>query len=269
MYQLVDIIIYPIKSLGKVSLQKSLAQIRGFQYDRRMMLTDEGGNFLSQRRYPEMARFKVSLVDEKGFLVKHEGEELFIPLNMHGKKSRKVIIWDDQLLAPEADPYFSKWFSQHLNIKCFLITMDEQTRRHVDKRYAINDETVSFSDGFPYLMIGSASLDDLNDKTDVPIPMDRFRPNMVIKTEIPFVEDHFEVFHIGDATFKRSKPCARCIITTTDQNTGVREKEPLKTLSEYRQIDNKILFGQNIICLKEGMINIGEEMIAKSNDQNF
>lgn len=267
MYKLVDINIYPIKSLGKISLHNSLAQIRGLQHDRRMMLTDERGNFLSQRQYPEMARFKLSLADE-GFLVKYDGDELFIPLSLQSEGSRKVAIWSDRLLAPEADPHFSNWFSEHLNIACCLIFMNEHTKRYVSKKYTMNHETVSFADGFPYLIIGSASLDDLNNRANVSIPMDRFRPNMVIETDIPFVEDHFDVFNIGGAIFKRSKPCARCVITTTDQNTGKREKEPLKTLSEYRKIDNKILFGQNIICLKEGMVNIGDEVITNPNYQN-
>jgi len=267
MYKLVDINIYPIKSLGKISLQSSLAQIRGLKHDRRMMLTDERGNFLSQRKHPEMTRFTLSLVDEC-FLVKHHGDELFIPMNLQSKGSRQVTIWGDQLLAPEAGPHFNKWFSEHLNIECYLIFMDEHTNRSVNKKYTVNHETVSFADGFPYLIIGSASLDDLNNRADVSIPMNRFRPNMVIETDIPFVEDHLDVFNIGGAIFKRSKPCARCVITTTDQNTGKREKEPLKTLSEYRKMDNKILFGQNLICLKEGMVNIGDEVITNSNYQD-
>jgi uncharacterized protein YcbX len=175
MYTLTDIIIYPIKSLGNISLQKSHAQIRGFEYDRRMMLVDDKGNFLSQRQYPEMSRFKLSLV-EKGFLVMHDGEELFIPKKMLPKKTRKVKIWNDQFHAPIADAKFNTWFSEHLNVTCHLAIMDDQTNRSVDKRFAINNETVSFSDGFPYLIIGSASLDDLNSRMKVPLPMNRFRP---------------------------------------------------------------------------------------------
>jgi uncharacterized protein YcbX len=261
MYKLVDIFIYPIKSLGKVPLEQSDAQIRGFQFDRRMMLTDAIGNFLSQRQYPEMAKFKVSLV-ENGFLVNYESDELFIPFDLQTSKLRSIKIWEDQLTAPEADPQFSNWFSDHLNAKYRLIIMNDQTIRSVDKKYSVYDETVSFSDGFPYLLIGSASLDDLNEQLDIPVPMDRFRPNLVIQTDMPFVEDSFDIFKIGNAIFKRSKPCARCIVTTTDQLTGIREKEPLLTLSGYRKVDNKILFGQNVICLKEGSVKVGDEVIS-------
>jgi uncharacterized protein YcbX len=87
---------------------------------------------------------------------------------------------------------------------------------------------------------------------------------MVIKTDLPFAEDRLEVFNLGHATFKRSKPCARCVITTTDQSTGIRGKEPLKTLSEYRAMDNKIMFGQNLICLKGGLVNIGDKLIVNT-----
>jgi uncharacterized protein YcbX len=265
MQKLVDIFIYPIKSLGKVPLKRSEAQIRGFQYDRRMMLADVKGNFMSQRKYPEMARFKISLVDN-GFMVNHNNNEIFIPFDIQPVKSRSIKIWKDQLIAPEADSHFSNWFSERLNTRCRLIIMNDHTVRSVDKKYAINNERVSFADGFPYLIVGSASLDDLNDKLDVHIPMNRFRPNLVIQTDIPFIEDNLDVFKIGSAIFKRSKPCARCIITTTDQITGKREKEPLKTLSRYRNVDSKILFGQNVICLKEGIVNVSDEIISDFND---
>lgn len=259
MFVLKEINIYPIKSLGRVSLRESLAQIRGLQYDRRMMLTDIKGNFLSQRKYPEMAKFSISLSDE-GFLVYHEGEKLIIPFNLKLKRPKPVIIWEDHLEAPEVEGHFSKWFSDHLNVQCHLIMMDTHTERPVKKKYAINDETVSFADGFPYLIIGSASLDDLNKRLNVPIPIDRFRPNLVISTKEPFVEDGLEVFRIGESVFKRTKPCARCIITTTDQVTGKRSKEPLRTLAAYRTVNNKVLFGQNLICLREGFVKIGDEL---------
>jgi uncharacterized protein YcbX len=258
MFLVSDIIIYPIKSLGKVSLRQSQANIKGFQYDRRMMLTDDKGHFLSQRKHPEMARFKVSMADDS-IMVIHDGEEISIPFKMKLKKSRSVTIWDDQFIAPEADKHIGVWFSEHLNIKCHLIFMDDNTLRAVDKKYAIHNETVSFSDGFPFLIIGSASLDDLNNRLAAPVSMDRFRPNLVIKTDKPFIEDSLDIFKIGDAVFKRAKPCARCIITTTDQLTAKRYKEPLKTLSSYRKENNKIYFGQNLICLQEGLVRIGDK----------
>jgi uncharacterized protein YcbX len=263
MYEVIEILIYPIKSLGKVSLKESEAQIRGFQFDRRMMLTDENGNFLSQRKHPEMARFRV-FMDKDAFRIQYAGDELLIPFQMKHHHTKMVTIWNDRLIAPETGGHYSKWFSDRLNILCHLIIMDDDTKRLVDPGYALQGETVSFSDGFPYLIIGNASLNDLNERLDKPVPMDRFRPNLVIDTREAFIEDSLDIFSIGNAVFKRVKPCARCIVTTTDQTTGIRTKEPLHTLSNYRKHNNKVLFGQNLICRKEGKVEIGDKLIPCS-----
>lgn len=267
MYTLKDINIYPVKSMGKISLTQAFAESRGLKHDRRMMLTDEQGKFLSQREIPEMAKFRMSMEDD-GFLVKYEDEKLFLPFQMKRKRDRKVRIWADELIAPEADGHYSQWFSKHLKRPCRLIFMDKATTRKVDHRYAVNQETVSFSDGFPYLLIGTASLEDLNMRMQVPVPMDRFRPNLVISTHTPFVEDSFNIVRIGKVVFKRVKPCARCIVTTTDQNTGIRDKEPLLTLSSYRKKDNRVLFGQNLVCLREGVLKVGDTL-ALDMDFNY
>ena len=161
-------------------------------------------------------------------------------------------------MAPEADNYYSRWFSDNLRQECHLVFMDNESKRSIDNKYAVQNEQVSFADGFPYLIIGTGSLKDLNQRLATPVPMDRFRPNVVISTDAPFIEDDLEIFHLGEARFKRVKPCSRCIITTTDQLTGKRSKEPLKTLSEYRKFDQKVLFGQNLICLQEGLVKTGD-----------
>jgi hypothetical protein len=143
--------------------------------------------------------------------------------------------------------------------------MDKVSNRPVDPKYAVRNEQVSYADGFPFLITGTGSLADLNQRLETPVPMDRFRPNIVISTEAPFIEDDLGIFHLGEAIFKRVKPCSRCIITTTDQLTGKRSKEPLKTLSEYRKIEQKVLFGQNLVCLREGRVKTGDNLIPVSN----
>jgi len=262
--RLEEIYIYPIKSMGGISLQESKALIRGFKFDRRMMLTDGEGQFLSQRRIPAMARFKLS-ADENGFIVEYNYDKIHIPFKLSPEKFRKVTVWDDQVTAPEADNYYNRWFSNHLDQECHLVFMDKLSNRPVDRKYAARNEQVSYADGFPYLIIGNGSLADLNQRLETPVPMDRFRPNIVLSTDAPFIEDDLDIFHLGEATFKRVKPCSRCIITTTDQLTGKRSKEPLKTLSEYRRIDQKVLFGQNLICLREGRVKTGDNLIPVSN----
>jgi hypothetical protein len=190
---------------------------------------------------------------------------MLIPFNPISKKSRKITIWEDQLSAPEAEDQYNTWFSDQLNLKCRLILMDGNTIRHIKNKYAVNNEYVSYADGFPYLIIGTGSLEDLNNKLETPVPMDRFRPNLVISTDVPFAEDEMNIFQIGEAVFKRVKPCSRCVITTIDQLTGERSKEPLKTLSEYRKVDKKVFFGQNLICLKEGLVKTGDILYPISN----
>jgi uncharacterized protein YcbX len=262
-FRLEEINIYPIKSLGKISLKESTALIRGFRFDRRMMLTDGEGQFLSQRRIPEMATFKLSLNDE-GFIVQHNNENIHIPFNLKAETFRKVTVWGDQIIAPEAEKEYSRWFSDHLNQECYLVFMDDDSKRPVDHDYAVYNEQVSYADGFPYLIIGTGSLEDLNQKLEIPVPMDRFRPNIVLSTDVPFVEDDLETFQMGEAIFKRVKPCSRCMITTIDQSTGIRSKEPLKTLSAFRNEDQKVLFGQNLICLKEGLVKTKDILIPIS-----
>ncbi len=262
--KLEEINIYPIKSMGKISLKESKALIRGFEYDRRMMLVDREGQFLSQRRIPEMARFKIS-IDENGFIVQYDLDNIRIPFKLSSEKTRKVTVWDDRIDAPEADNHYNRWFSDHLDQECYLVFMDKISKRPIDPKYAVHNEHVSFADGFPYLITGTESLVDLNQKLETPVPMDRFRPNIVITTDVPFKEDDLNHFYIGEAIFKRVKPCSRCIITTTDQSTGIRSREPLKTLSEYRSIDQKVLFGQNLICLREGRVKTGDNLIPVSN----
>jgi hypothetical protein len=119
---------------------------------------------------------------------------------------------------------------------------------------------VSFADAYPFLIIGQSSLDDLNERLDKPIPMNRFRTNFVFTGGKPYEEDNWKDFKVGTAEFKAVKPCARCVITTTDQTTAQRAVEPLKTLSEYRRINNKVMFGMNLICNKSGVISVKQKI---------
>lgn len=261
--RLKEIIIYPIKSMGRISLNASYAETRGLRYDRRLMLVDKEGHFLSQRNVPLMARFRLSVGDQ-GFWVKYGEEKLFIPHDLEYGPRKSVTIWEDRLDVPEAQGLYSHWFSDHLDRKCHLVIMDTQANRLIPEKYDPQGGTVSFADGLPFLVTGTASLEELNQRLNTPVPMDRFRSNFVLSTEEPFLEDRLEVFKIGNAVFKRVKPCARCIITTTDQLTGARSGEPLHTLSKYRKVDQKVLFGQNLICLQEGRVKVGDRLILYS-----
>ena len=262
-FNLTGITIYPLKSMRGIALKTAEAGIRGFQHDRRFLLVDDDGRYMTQRIYPQMATFDVNL-SESGFSVSRNGTSIDVPFDLLPSGSKMIDILDDRLMARLAPPYFGKWFSSQLGMDCHLVFMDASVQRAVPEKYRINNEEVSFADAFPYLIIGEMSLHALNSRLKLPLPMNRFRPNLVFSGGEPFSEDNFDHFRIGDALFKAVKPCIRCVVTTTDQLTGHREKEPLSTLATFRNIDNKILFGQNLICLQPGRVRVGDPLIPVS-----
>jgi hypothetical protein len=138
--------------------------------------------------------------------------------------------------------------------------MPESTFRPVNSHYATDNEQVSFTDGFPFLLISEASLQDLNKRLDEPVPMNRFRPNLVVSGCEAFAEDSWRQIRIGSISFNVVKPCERCVITTVDQALGIRGKEPLQTLSQYRRQNGKILFGQNLIHTSLGALQVGDSV---------
>ena len=223
MYKLSEINIYPIKSLGGISLQSSEVEERGLKYDRRWVLVDESNTFFTQRDFPEMALIKVS-IDDNGLKLNHKTktiEPLFIPFNFEHSKSDKVVIWEDTVAGEFYNKQIDNWFSDIIGIKCHLVKMPESTKRVVDESYAKN-KIVGFADGYPFLIIGQSSLDDLNSRMEAPLPMNRFRTNFVFTGGRPFEEDGWKKFKIGNVVFEAVKPCARCVITTTNQDTAER-----------------------------------------------
>ena len=246
-----DILIYPVKSLGGISVREALVQLRGLQYDRRWMLTDADGLFVSQREVPEMALLGAAIEPPflRVFVKKDPSQQVLVPLEYDATDKKRVQIWSQHCMARMSDHLINEWFSDVLRRRLHLVHMPDSTRRTTDGRYAPKGQYVSFADAFPFLIIGEATLGDLNSRLTVPVPMDRFRPNLVFSGGTPFAEDEWRQFDIGEAVFSGVKPCARCIMITTDQQTAARNAEPLKTLSGYRRSGNKVLFGQNAVCL--------------------
>lgn len=258
-----DIFIYPIKSLGGIRLDESVLEERGLKYDRRWMLVDKEGIFLTQRIFPEMALLQVEVTDE-GLLVYHKNDQahrIQIPFQPQTEEFLPVRIWDDEVIGQMVDPRVSKWFSSALGMECDLVIMPESTQRKLSPKYAVNNESVGFADAMPYLLIGQAALDDLNGRLDKPVPMDRFRPNLVFVGGKPFEDDAWDQIQVGEAIFKITKPCARCVMTTVNQETAEKGKEPLKTLASFRTFDHKVMFGQNMLLLKGDKISVGDEVI--------
>ncbi len=259
-HRLSEIWIYPIKSLGGIRLRSSRVLGKGLAFDRRWMLIDETNTFMSQRVNAELALFKLqpSLI---GFTISFQ--EKAIDLSYHHDylpTEIKAKVWDDEVVVHEVSEEHSRWFSEQVGVTCRLVVFPEEHERKVDPRYASQNEQVSLADGYPLLMIGQASLDDLNSKLQEPVLMNRFRPNLVFTGGVPFEEDTWSNFNIGRNQFKGVKPCARCVLITVNQENGEKGKEPLATLSLYRKRDNKIYFGQNVLPIDHYEIHEGDEI---------
>lgn len=259
-----EIWIYPIKSLAGIRLSRAQVKPKGLEFDRRFMLVDESGRFLTQREHPEMALFKVSL-DQGRMRIGSKSNELIVELRQPDSgKHEQVIIWDDEVEAIEVNPEYSAWFTRQLKLTCRLVFFPEASKRLVDPDYARSTEHVSLADGFPFLIIGESSLRDLNSRLDSPVEMRRFRPNFVFTGGQAFEEDNWKNFRIGANRFLGVKPCGRCVLTTVDPATGIKGKEPLATLSTYRKRGNKILFGQNLLALDYGEVKEGDTITIES-----
>jgi len=254
--------IYPIKSLGGISVTEAIAMAEGFQYDRRWMLVDEKGQFLTQRSNSALAKFRCQLSDNE-LAVKFEDSDLLIPIDQDGVKKKKVQVWSSKLKANEVDPLFSEWFSEHLQQPCTLVKMTKVSKRSKRLSVAPFKTALSFADGYPYLILGTASMDKLNSLSPEIIPINRFRSNIELETTGAHEEDQYGEFMLGAAKMKVIKPCARCEVITINQKTGEKGKEPLKILAKYRRKMNKIYFGANVILQEEGLVRVGDELVVK------
>ena len=261
-----EIFIYPIKSLGGISLHKASVLPKGLQHDRRWMLIDNGGVAMTQRDYPEMALFKVSLREADISVDYAKGEKVLSStgFNISDATSNMGIranVWGDLVEVVEIHPQVSKWFSHHLGTTCRLVAFPENNPRPVDPRYRVGNDHVSLADAYPFLLIGRSSLDDLNKRLAAPVPMNRFRPNFVFTGGDAFEEDHWTNLLIGNVPFRAVKKSARCTLITVDQDTGQKGAEPLRTLSTFRKTNNKVFFGQNLVALEVGEVALGDLLI--------
>lgn len=262
--KLKNIFIYPIKSVAGIPLTKAQAQEKGLEYDRRWMLIDEKNRFISQRELADMTLLDLK-VNQDAMVLQHRTKamgKLHIPLIPKRGATIEAEVWSDtvKVIWPQSEG--DKWFSEILGRSCRLVYMPEDAVRQVDPDYLQRPVNTSLSDGYPFLLANEASLQDLSLKAGLPIEMERFRPNLVVETSVPFIEDHWKKIQIGEAIFEILKPCARCVITTIDPRTSIKGKEPLKTLNTYRKQDNKTLFGQNMILERGGFLQEGDEVIV-------
>ncbi|MCH5717667.1 MOSC domain-containing protein [Niabella hibiscisoli] len=254
--------VYPIKSLGGILLDEVELTDRGLKNDRRFVLIDDNNRFISQRELAKMALLHTVICGNQLIVFEKGDSASLLQLDLYPSEGDRVdvILFDDASEGLLMNGPINDWFSKKLDRNCRLVYMPDKVERKVDPIYARHQEIAAFSDGFPVLMIGQSSLNDLNNRLDQWLPMNRFRPNIVFSGGAAFEEDTMKEVVINSVSFSAVKPCARCVVTTIDQETGLKGKEPLRTLNKYRQLNNKLYFGQNILYKGEGILRIGDEL---------
>ncbi|MEU9736895.1 MOSC N-terminal beta barrel domain-containing protein [Streptomyces sp. NPDC048002] len=271
--QLQSIHVHPVKAFRGTSPREAVVEPWGLTGDRRWMLIDDGGKVVTQRQQPRLAQAAAELLPGGGLRLSAPGAEpLTVSVPRQGATVPAEIFRDKVEALPAEDPAVHDWCSAYLGLRVRLVHMDDPaTRRPVDPEYALPGETVTFADGYPLLLTTTASLDALNSwigegahAQEGPLPMNRFRPNVVVSGTAAWAEDEWTRVAIGDVTFRVAKMCGRCVVTTTDQGTAARGKEPLYSLGRHRRIGGKLVFGQNLVPLTGGTVRVGDPVRALS-----
>ncbi|KES04241.1 molybdenum cofactor biosysynthesis protein [Streptomyces toyocaensis] len=263
--------IHPVKAFRSLPLREVVVEPWGPAGDRRWMLVDDGGRVVTQRRHPRLALAAAELLPGGGVRLSVPGAEpvtahvpapgATVPVELFGDKVEAVLAEDGAVHA---------WCSAHLGVPVRLVHLDDPaTRRPVDPAFALPGETVTFADGYPLLLTTTASLDALNSliaagdhAAEGPLPMNRFRPNVVVEGTEPWEEERWTRVTVGEVAFRVAKPSGRCVVTTTDQETGRRGKEPLRSLAARQRTAGEVVFGQNLVPLSPGTIRVGDPVEA-------
>ena len=256
--------VYPVKGLKGIALDEARCTDRGLEHDRRWMVVDSNGVFLSQREHPKMATVWTEIADGMLTLSAPDVSSVEVPLDTRSAAPMRVQVWNSMCDAVPVSSAADAWLTEYLGFPCRLVYMPDSSERFSNPRYSGEARKVGFADGYAYLLIGEASLADLNAKllarTHPALPMNRFRPNLVVSGSEPFAEDGWGEIRIGEAVFRSAKPCGRCQVTTTDQATGeVKGPEPLATLATYRDSPEfGVMFGMNLVTVRAGMVRVGD-----------
>ena len=260
--RLAEIHIYPVKSLRGDAHASAEVEPRGLAGDRRWLVVDEADRFLTQRELPHMATVAARNEPDGLALSAPDRPPIFIPIPPPDAAPRQVTIWRDTVEAVPAGPEAESWLASVLGVPCALVFQANPASRPVNPAFAVPGDVVSFADGYPLLITSVSSLDALGDwlveTGDEPVPMNRFRPNAVIAGTPAWAEDDWHRVRIGAVTFRVAKPCGRCQVTTTDQFTGERGRQPLRMLGLRRKFGQSLVFGQNVIPEAPGTIEVGD-----------
>jgi uncharacterized protein len=261
--RLTGLTIYPIKSARGIPLEESEVDKFGLRHDRRWMVVNPSGEFLSQRTHPRLALIAPEIDGETLRITAPEMPALQLPLYPKDIVKSRVAVWRDICPATWLGENAAGWFSEFLDCACSLVHMSDSVIRPADPGFAPPGTRVSFADGFPFLLISEESLADLNRRLAQPLPMNRFRPNLVVTGAHPYAEDDWHRIEVSGIPMRVVKPCGRCVVTTTDQATGERGKEPLRTLATYRKQGGEVMFGQNVLHERPGRLRIGDLVVLR------
>jgi hypothetical protein len=258
MIQLSNLTYYPIKACRGCDATESFVERMGLANDRRMMVVTPDGEFLTQREVPKLALITPTLKNDALTLSAPNFDSIHLPVQRSGMATHVNIWKSENVAAVDQGDEAAQWLSDWLGAAVRLVHFADGYRRGLNPEYAINaDDHTGFADGYPILIVSEESLQDLNSKLDSPVPMNRFRPNVVVKGCAPFAEDTWKRIKIGGIKTALVKPCPRCVVTTIDKETLAKNKEPLKTLSQYRNHELGAIFGMNAIPLNEGKLEVG------------
>lgn len=254
-----NLIVYPIKSFAGIEVESQKALESGFEWDRRWMLIDENNRFISQREHSILALFKVE-IDKDKLKISYKNSSLMFDKNQEIGSGLKVEIWKDIVNSFEVSLEANTYFSNLLNQKVKLVKSDVEGQRlkRLDEIPFKTD--LNLADGYPYLILGTESIRNLNARIKNPIDYRRFRPNILIRTTSAHEEDNWKNLKIGQVNFNMIKPCVRCNVIGIDQDKGLHYKEPTLELSKYRKENNSIIFGMNAIVINKNIINLNDEV---------
>lgn len=251
---------YPVKSLPGIKVERLELDAFGPVGDRRWMITDQFGQFITQRNYPELAH--VGITVEAGVVsIEVPGQEGHYTLTA-STEERNVMVWDDWVTAQRAEAGPADALSNFIGIGVDMVFMPERTFRTVDRVWVKQRRRVGFADGYPFLVVNQASLDELNTRLEHKVDIRRFRPNIVVTGAEPWAEDHWRTLVIGSVRFSLVKPCSRCVMTTVDPDKGTKasDQQPLRTLGSYRRQPGGVIFGMNAIHDGDGPIYVGDSV---------
>lgn len=260
MPQLSALHLYPIKSTAGIQLTRAFVEPGGLTFDRRFLLADRQGRFLTARRHPRLLQVRATPTADGLYLSAADQPPLRLRQTEFSDRYLPVTVWDDHVEGQHCSDAADRWFSDYLGIDCQLLHFGTGSRRQTHREPLA---PVAFADGYPLLLISQGSLDDLRQRCPAPVGMERFRPNLVIGGTGPFAEDDWKRIRIGALELAVVKPCSRCVMTTVDPQTAVKhpQQEPLRTLAGYRRGDDgQVYFGQNLTPLGEGVLEVGMDV---------